>query len=139
MGLKQVPEAAILEMRRLYEDLDAEVARVEVAPCRRCGACCHFGSSGLYLYLSTLEAAVMFHGWDRGKGGDGEICPYLSQDGCSNRQNRSVGCRTYFCGVPGRVSLQGVHEKYLKRAREIAEGYGLDGEYAPLMVWLERL
>ena len=133
-----VPAAVIREMRRLHEELDEELSRFSLT-CRRCGSCCHFGSSGLFLYLSTMEAVVFFE--DRhlpAKDASGEICPYLTAEGCSNRRNRSIGCRTYFCQPKFRVRLEKLHEEYLARVKKLSDRFHVPWDYSPLNVWMEK-
>ncbi len=133
-----VPAAAIEEMRALYRELDEEVARVD-ASCKRCGECCHFGSSGLMLYMGPIEGAIFFDGVSLSDTLDSETCPHLADRNCTNRQARSIGCRTYLCNDADKTALQGLYEEYLSKAKRICERFGINRKYVSLSEWIERL
>lgn len=138
MGIIDIPAAAIEELLELYRELDEEVARVD-SSCKRCGECCHFGSSGVMLYMGPIESAIFFDGASLDHVDGGEICPHLVGEKCTERQVRSVGCRTYFCTSADTEALRELHEKYLGRAKRICERFGIDWEYLSICEWVSRL
>ncbi len=138
MGIIDVPAAALDELRETYRELDEEVARVD-ASCKRCGGCCHFGSSGVMLYMGPLEGAIFFDGVSLDDVDGPETCPHLVGKNCMDRQVRTIGCRTYFCASADTETLRRLHEKYLNKAKGICERFGIDWEYLSICEWLNRL
>ena len=133
-----IPAAAIEELREIYRELDEEVARVD-SSCKRCGDCCHFGSSGVMLYMGPIESAIFFDGVLLDYADGGETCPHLVGKKCTNRRVRSIGCRTYFCASADTETLRGLHEKNLSRAKRICERFGIDWNYLSICEWVSRL
>lgn len=131
----ELPIAALNAMRELYRRLDDEVAAVGVT-CKGCGRCCRFESSGLRLYLGPVEMALFSEGLPANAGNVRKACPWLVEDRCSNRANRTIGCRTYFCGDEETDRLQDLHEAYLKESKRICERFDIAWEYAPLEAWV---
>ena len=50
-------------LERLYQDLDADIAR-RGWTCRACGACCEFERSGQILFCTSIEADYLADGGD---------------------------------------------------------------------------
>lgn len=134
MPMIDLPPGALDELRALYRSLDGEVASLDCS-CARCGACCDFSRSGLSLYMGPVEAALFFQRAPASHTTNAEICQFFINRACTNRDARSIGCRTYFCSSPLRDTLQDLHEKYLALSRHLCERLHIPWRYQPLSRW----
>ena len=127
------------ELRRVYEDLDAEIARL--APrCELSGRCCRFKEYDHTLFLSTLEAGFLLSEAPSPVSDldDGATCPWQDDSGrCRAREGRPLGCRVYFCDPEHAERAPELSERYLARIKSITVLSGLPWNYAPLHRHLE--
>jgi hypothetical protein len=130
------PDAAAglhAELRTLYAELDAEVARLGPV-CQLSGRCCRFREYGHTLFVSQpeiqfllAEAPAPQRALDHGA-----TCPWQDLHGhCTARQGRPMGCRVYFCD-PTYHAAPELSERYLTRLKQLAQRHGLPWNYAPL-------
>lgn len=134
----EVPEAALAELLRLYEEVERELAR-RPGRCERCGECCRFGEGVPTLYASLVEAALVVR-WVGGPPRKvGEVCPFLRDGRCGVYPVRPLGCRTYFCRDEHRAEHQALHERALGRLKEICRASLVPWRYEPLLVLVRGL
>lgn len=128
------------ELRRLYEELDAEVAgRGPV--CLVSGRCCRFREYDHRLFLTGVEAAFLLtegpppvRALD-----DGATCPWQDRRGhCQARDARPSGCRIYFCDPNHQEAMPDLSESFLGRLKALTTTHGLVWDYAPLHDHLRR-
>ena len=67
-----------------------------------------------------------------------DICPFLKDGLCGVREDRFLGCRSYFCDPAFAQDQPVVHEKYLARMRALADELGIPWQYEPLHQKVER-
>ena len=123
------------DLRRLYDELDAEVAAL--APvCRLSGRCCRFAEYGHTLFLSAPEFALLLADAPPPSRplDDGQTCPWQDQAGrCDAREARPLGCRVYFCEPSAyQGPSHALSESYIARLKALADSGGLPWGYAPL-------
>ena len=122
------------ELRELYAQLDAEVARL--APvCSISGRCCRFREYGHTLFLSQPEVDYLLSGAPAPARelDSGETCPWQDDRGrCTAREARPLGCRVYFCDPAYQEAAPALSEHFLKRLKHLAQRHGLPWNYAPL-------
>jgi len=129
----RISSDASLELRALYEQLDAEVAGLGPV-CELSGRCCRFQEYGHTLFVSFIEIQFLLsHAPQPARPLDrGQTCPW--QDGrnrCVAREARPMGCRVYFCD-PNYHSGQEISERNITRLKQLTEKCGLPWNYAPL-------
>ncbi len=93
------------ELRKLYDEVDAELAGLS---CDGTTECCVFSNFGREPYPTAVELAELEHAL-RGAplpaaqrrlpvAGDSRRCPVLGEDGrCRAYASRPFGCRTFYC------------------------------------------
>lgn len=121
-------------LRRLYDELDAEVARLGPR-CELSGRCCRFLEYDHTLFLSAPEAA-----WLLAEAppparplDDGATCPWQDARGhCTARDARPLGCRVYFCDPSYQPYAPELSERYIGRLKRMTEALDLPWDYAPL-------
>ena len=122
------------ELRALYAQLDAEVARL--APvCQLSGRCCRFREYGHTLFLSApevdyllSEAPAPVRPLDRRRD-----LPLAGRRGrCTAREARPLGCRVYFCDPAYQDAAPDLSERFIARLKDLADRHGLPWNYAPL-------
>lgn len=128
------PPPALDELRRVYEELDAELLATG-AVCRASGNCCHFPEYGHTLFATGLEADYVRAHVPREKfrWASEELCPFWVDRKCTIREHRALGCRSYYCDREKTEALQTIHERYLERIRAIERAHGIEPRYAPLI------
>ena len=126
-------EAALhAELRALYAELDAEVARLGPT-CQLSGRCCRFREYGHTLFVSTpvIQFLLSEAPPPQGPLDQGESCPWQDPLGrCTARQARPLGCRVYFCD-PSYHAAPELSERYIARLKQLAHRHGLPWNYAP--------
>ena len=126
-------EKTFYELKALYGRVKGE-SRVLASPCRRDGACCRFSSSGLRLFVSSLEVAYQFHRAGSLTSPLPEcVCPYLEENLCRAREGRFLGCRIYHCEEDGAQERARLYEKFHKEIRDLHERYDVEYVYTDLM------
>ncbi len=128
------PPPFLAELRAVYAELDAEVARL--APvCLISGRCCRFREFGHTLFVSEpevqyllIEAPEPVRPLD-----EGQTCPWQDDRGrCTARAARPLGCRVYFCDPTYRDAAPVLSERFIARLKRLTERHGLPWNYAPL-------
>lgn len=123
------------DLRALYADLEAEIAR-HAPRCVVSGRCCQFEAYGHTLFLSATEAALLLADAPppaRPLDG-GATCPWQDEKGrCTAREARPLGCRVYFCDPLYEKEIAPVlSETYIARWKARVAERGLPWDYAPL-------
>ncbi|HEX8201549.1 MAG TPA: hypothetical protein VF590_13775 [Isosphaeraceae bacterium] len=121
-------------LRRLYAELDAEVARLGPV-CLLSGRCCRFAEFGHTLFVSAPEAALLVADAptparppDRGA-----TCPWQDDRGhCTARDARPLGCRVYYCDASFEGHAAALSETFIARLKRLVEALDLPWDYAPL-------
>jgi hypothetical protein len=128
------------ELRSVYRELDADVARL--APrCEISGRCCRFEEFGHTLFASAPEIALLLadapppcRPLD-----EGATCPWQDLRGrCTARDARPMGCRVYFCDPAYQTELPKIAEASISRLKRLVDDLGLPWDYAPLHRHLQR-
>jgi Fe-S-cluster containining protein len=138
------------DLETLYAELDERLAGLDFQ-CRKDGACCRFGESGIRLYISCLEACYLF-----GKETQSDVaalatdfaamavdfsvpaatdCPFQSGDVCSRRRERTLGCRIYVCDSSLDREISALYEEFHGRVRRLHEKYGIEYLYRDIRDW----
>ncbi len=124
-----VREVAFAALEELYEEVDAFVERAQPV-CIQRGVCCRFEEAGHELFATALEADyAAAHAADaQAPEGEGR-CPYHVGGKCTARDERALGCRTYFCDKNTEGVLAEAHEHFLARLRGIERETGYPAAY----------
>jgi Fe-S-cluster containining protein len=128
-----VSETALADLRALYEEFDRETARV--APvCRASGRCCDFDAWGHTLFASRLEADLLLAdsqpvAFDPAS----RLCPFWKERRCTARGPRPLGCRAFFCDETKSDAMGDLHERFLRRLKDLHDRHGIPWDYAPLL------
>ena len=122
-------------MRQIYSQIDREVASFGNI-CENCKRCCDFEHSKLDLFVSNIEFAYFLMNVSLLKKPRGNICPYLTGAGCSVRDYRPIGCRTYFCKPQNDYSQMEIYERSLSSIKAFVSERNLPYSYYP---WIETL
>ena len=128
------------EFRSLYEQLDAEVAKLGPV-CRLSGRCCRFQEYGHTLFVSTAEVRFLLESAPAPTRplDHGETCPWQDSIGrCTARECRPLGCRVYYCDPSYEPSAFDLSERYVARLKELTVNHGLPWNYAPIHRHLEE-
>src|SRR5215472_11963754 len=115
-------EALRREVLELYREADRAVAAAGPV-CVASGRCCRFKEYGHVLFLSNLEADVLFAQappYDRPVSPD--FCPFQKDNLCTAREPRPLGCRIYYCDPAYQETSHQITEKYLQRLKALAQG-----------------
>jgi len=136
----RVEPAWRVEIRALYEELDAQVARLGPV-CELSGRCCRFQEYGHTLFVSAPEVRFLLcaapgphRPLDRG-----ETCPWQDHQGrCTARDARPLGCRVYYCDPSYQHAGHELSERFIGRLKQLTETHGLPWNYAPLHHHLEE-
>jgi hypothetical protein len=122
------------DLRELYAELDAELARLGPV-CLASGRCCRFLEYGHTLFVSEpemdyllAEAPTPARTLD-----DGETCPWQNDSGhCTARRGRPLGCRIYHCDPSFQEAAPALSEQFIGRLKTLVQRHGLPWNYAPL-------
>ncbi len=125
-GLRERAFAALAE---LYVELDSELEQLSPR-CELSGLCCRFDEAGHDLYATGLEAdyAVYCQPVAPEPEAPGR-CAYHVQGRCTARAGRALGCRSYYCDADKTEALLDLHERYLRRVRDIEAEVGYPSSY----------
>jgi hypothetical protein len=135
----RVEPAWRVEISALYEELDAQVARLGPI-CELSGRCCRFQEVGHTLFVSAPEVEFLLEGAPRPERAldRGETCPWQDHHGrCTAREARPLGCRVYYCDPSYTISGHELSEQFIRRLKQLTEDHGLPWNYAPLHHHLE--
>jgi hypothetical protein len=134
------PRGLWSDVRALYRELDAEVARLGPV-CQISGRCCRFQEHGHTLFVSQPELEFLLREGPQPIRplDDGLTCPWQDTLGrCTARQARPLGCRVYYCDPAYEPHGSELSERYIARLKRLAERYGVAWNYAPLHRHLHR-
>lgn len=120
------------ELRRVFERLDAEIAR-RSPTCWLSGRCCRFESYGHKLYVTGLEIAWVIGQLDAAQRAALRDADLPALDGCSFQSDklcgvhgvRPLGCRIYYCDPDAQDWQSAVYEGYLDDLRHLHEQRGI--------------
>jgi Fe-S-cluster containining protein len=131
-----VRESVSQLMASIYRDLDASIGQVQ-STCQSCKKCCDFAKSGLNLFVTNLELAYFVMNVPPVNEISAGRCPYLDANlGCSVREFRPIGCRTYFCTPPQGYDEQALYENAIGQVKRFIETHPLAYGY---IEWLKGL
>ena len=104
------------------DEIYAGVARdLEASPtlfCELSGRCCRFKEADHRLFLTRIEFREMVARGGKRPPRD-DLCPWLENGLCGNRDGRALGCRTYFCSDEPRAAE--ITEKWHAEIRRLHE------------------
>lgn len=124
-------EAARAELRALYDELAAEIARA--APvCEISGRCCRFADYGHDLFVTDLELAELF-ALHPPRQADESVCPYLDGKACGAREGRPLGCRQFFCDPGFEALMPELAARFHARLQAIHEAHAIPYRYGELL------
>lgn len=127
---------SIAFLRELYRGVDEEIGG-HGPTCGNCRRCCDFAASGLNLFVTNVELAYFLAGVKRVPGPIAGRCPFLDEArGCTVREFRPLGCRTFFCKAPAGYDPQAIYEAALSRIKGFIRENDLPYSYRE---WLECL
>jgi len=69
---------------------------------------------------------------------DPELCPFWTDGLCAAREERPIGCRTYFCDPEWQEVGARIHEDYHRRAQRMSEAAGFPYQYGPYVSLLRE-
>ncbi len=122
----------------IYRKLEAELASIDPG-CNACGTCCHFDEFDHTLYASTIEIDYILKNVEVPSfDPDKNVCPFLTNNHCSIREHRTLGCRVFFCNPHYKETLQEIYEKYYTMIKDLAIDSKADWHYAPMLKLLKE-
>ncbi len=122
--------------RSLYHRLDEKIGQTQ-GNCGNCRRCCDFGVSGLSLFATNFELTYLLIHVDQVPAIVAARCPWLDDRiGCTIRELRPIGCRTYFCRPPEGYDAQSLYESALAELKCFIRKHHLPYFYAE---WLKSL
>jgi Fe-S-cluster containining protein len=124
-----LPDTLRRAIEAIYRDVDSEVSALGAA-CWARGDCCDFDRAEHRLYASGLETAYAGEGREGPTNPKETLCPFWIDRRCTARERRPLGCRTYFCDPRYQGALEAIHEKHLRRLRELTQVHALSWSYA---------
>jgi hypothetical protein len=123
----------------LYLRLDRTVSDLGCT-CSNCKACCDFGRAGHRLFVTNLELEYFVAKVPEVKRPCGSVCPYLDPStGCTVRQIRPVGCRTFFCKPPEGYDPHSVTEQALREIKSFVDREKTPYQYCEWLGALDQL
>ena len=117
-----------IDLLHLYAELDAEIAD-EKPRCDASGRCCRFSEYGHTLFLSAIEAELLFEREPESVGGE---CPFQINGLCTARDRRPLGCRTYFCDQKYAERMPEISEAAIRRLKALHDRWERAWDYRPL-------
>jgi hypothetical protein len=128
-------DAVLADLRALYADVDAEVGACQPR-CDVSGRCCRFSEYGHTLFLSAVEAELLFSEPPALSQRPAE-CPYQIGGRCTARERRPLGCRIYFCDPTFADRMPEISESAISRLKRLHERWGRGWDYRPLERFLK--
>ncbi len=120
----------------LYREVYGIVGGVQFT-CKNCKNCCDFDASGLNLFATNLEFAWFIKNIKIIPKIIANRCPFLDVNvGCTVREFRPLGCRTFFCSPPENYDQQIVYESAIVKIKTFIENNHLPYSYQE---WLRGL
>jgi Fe-S-cluster containining protein len=137
-GSPASPESLRESLIALYDELDAEIARISPV-CQASGRCCRFKEYGHTLFLSQPEADLLLEpGLPPGSVVDADSCPYQIGGFCTARERRPLGCRIYYCDPTYQDRQAEISERMIARMKEWHDQTGISWRYRPLVEFLRE-
>lgn len=112
-------------VRELYRAVDAVIDPHQDL-CRLRGVCCDFRVSEHRLYATEVEVRFLIES-RRARGEslppspDGVLCPFWVGGRCHARDERPLGCRTYFCDPSWKERGEEIHRTFHRGLESIHE------------------
>jgi Fe-S-cluster containining protein len=132
-GRDAIPLEAFEALKAIYARLEEAIDGLGLA-CRGDGACCRFETSGLDLFATGLEIALLVR--EQGMP-DAPLepgrCPFQEADSCKARAGRPLGCRVYFCDAAAEAELHALYERFHREVRELHARHDLEYTYGELV------
>lgn len=126
-------------VRRLYDEVEEEI-RPHQSLCILRGKCCDFRRCDHRLYASTIEVAFAAESLRRrGEAlpeADPDLCPFWRSGRCEARDERPLGCRTYFCDPSWVGRGEEIYERFFRRLRQLERDAGFEPRYS---LWVEAI
>lgn len=122
-------EQARVALRALYEEVAADLAGRPELFCELSGHCCRFREADHRLYLTRLEYEEMV-ACGGPRAADPDVCPWLENGLCGNREGRALACRTYFCS--DEAGAAAVTERWHRAICKLHADYGVPYDYRSL-------
>jgi hypothetical protein len=123
----------------VYAEADAAVAAAG-PKCDASGRCCRFKEYGHTLFISKLEADVLLAAAPPyAQPVSADFCPFQTDNLCTARDPRPLGCRIYFCDSNYQETGNAITETYLRRLKALATEHGTGWRYAPLHTFLNEV
>jgi Fe-S-cluster containining protein len=125
-------------MADLYRRVDTAADQVQFT-CKNCKTCCDFDASGLNLFAGNLEFAYFLMNVKVKSIPTitANCCPFLDPaTGCTVREFRPLGCRTYFCTPPAGYDEQTLYENAIGEVKIFIQNRNLPYGYTE---WLGGL
>ena len=124
-------------LRDIYRRADSFLASLP-ANCRGGGACCKFDLAGHLVYLSTGELALLTQTPPPQPPVPGR-CAYQVEDQCAVYDQRTLGCRLFFCDSDTGDAFQQTYEAFHEQLRSLHRTYGLPYRYVELTAALGEI
>ncbi|MDY6912846.1 MAG: hypothetical protein SVT52_00070 [Planctomycetota bacterium] len=129
----------LASLLHLYGRADAELAGTGVV-CLAGGACCKFDLTEHRLYVSTGELALLSTiPPPRPKRCLRQRCPWQIGPRCNARNNRPLGCRTFFCDKRQKDFRDDLYERTYREIRSLHQRHCLPYAYIELAAALLQL
>ena len=119
----------------LYAEVDAEIADKNPR-CDVSGRCCRFSEYGHTLFLSAIEAELLFETPPDHSAGQVGECPYQIAGRCTARDRRPLGCRIYFCDPNYAEPMVELSESSIRRLKGLHDRWERAWDYRPLQRFL---
>jgi hypothetical protein len=134
------PPEAYRRLEAVYREVDRRVAALS-PQCNARGICCDFDRVDHVLFATRLEIDYIRDHLpsERYAGETGNVCPLLTDGLCTAREERMVGCRTYFCQEGWEPFGAEVYEWALGAIQGIVRDLELEYGYAPVLPALRAL
>lgn len=130
-------------MRQFFAEVDAAVAQQAAstgAACTACGTCCKFDVAEHTLFASELErrwllttAPAPAEPAPGSLEAQGLRCPWQTDNRCTAREGRVLGCRLYYCTWPAGTVEDDLYAQWHNRLRCLHDALGVDWAYRPLL------
>ncbi len=108
---------------QLYRELSDELEGTEHY-CALSGRCCNFPEMGHTLFATGVEVQYAAEAGIPVRNGDPSLCPFWYDSRCYARDERPLGCRTYYCHSEWGERGQVLYEKYHRALKEVTAQCG---------------
>jgi len=127
------------QLKKIYAEVDKFISESN-PKCLGGGVCCKFDLMGHRLYLSVGELAVLTEKQPANKERYLEKrCPYQLGPRCIARENRPLGCRTFFCDKISENLFQTTYERFHREIQQLTQTHCLPYAYVELTFGLMQL